>query len=171
MAYICLDIWQCTAKPNKQIQEESEQLNNMAYRTSRPSQHHWRAKLMLIMQFFDIPLEKTNNCLVHIWQIIDLTTYLIYLEQGLEQMIVLPLSRIYLQLIELHRLLVNIVIEHFIGSIFQDTYRQPMFFPFHFLAHVMPLHWELWMARSTRIRASGSPHPSWLQTTAQAPLH
>lgn len=34
-------------------------------------------------------------------------------------MIDLPLSNIYFQLIELHRLLVNIFIEHFIGSIFQ----------------------------------------------------
>lgn len=30
----------------------------------------------------------------------------------------------------------------------------------------MPLHWKLQMARSTGIRASGSPQPSWLQTVA-----
>lgn len=38
----------------QQSQEESEQLNKVAYRASRPGQPQWRAKPMLIMQFFDI---------------------------------------------------------------------------------------------------------------------
>lgn len=38
---------------------------------------------MLIMQFSDILLEETKNRSIHIWQIIDLTTYFIYLEQGI----------------------------------------------------------------------------------------
>lgn len=83
MTNIHLDIQQCTAKPDRHIHEESEQVNNVAYRTTRPSQHHWLAKLMLIMLFFVILLEETKNCSTHISQIIDLTAYLIYLEQGI----------------------------------------------------------------------------------------
>lgn len=87
-------------------------------------------------------------------------------------MLHLPPSHLSFQSIQLHKWLVNILIEHFVGSFFQKYLQTPdvFFFSFLFSCSHHPTSLRITEGQQHRNQSPRTPQPSSLQTPAPSTL-